>query len=1046
MDIEQERFTGKQINGIYHINRRLGKGGMGEAYLATFLIHRNSLVVVKFLLDDVIGQLGQKALQDFRKEADTHAELTHPNIVQFYGHGEYKDRNRSFPYIVMEYAEEGSVAHEVKRRGGLLPEEQSIDFVLQTGDALEYTHSQRVLHRDLKPHNLLLKKEYRSGLYVVKLSDFGITATAHRLHTAAVDITKLEGIGTPEYMPAEQFERNPRIPSDIYSLGVIAFELLSGSKPFTRATPIEYYFAHKQIPPPTLEETRRSKGYQMTKTVGAMEEIVATALQKEPSKRYQTAGDFTEAIKVAQGKVKAEEAKHRRDMDMEAVKQVLLKKQVWGEFVKWELVEKGRELLADKEYQAALSLFYRAASFDPQNTDPWVGINIGTVLNKLEDYWNAVSVFDQTIQIEPNNPIAWNNKGISLINLKQYEEALGALDQAIRLYYTFPIDYFLKGKTLKQLGGGEVHRLLRLTMLLDPIDAHAWNNKGYALNALGRHEEALTAYDEAIRLNPEYREAYYNKGVALEQVGRYEEALLAYKKAQELDPQDTPVKINIERLEERELTVKEIKLLDKPEENRLIEYPDHPEEIFPKLINKNALDIVNRRRMFIGESREIFESITIIPFSYLDPALQIVVQHLVTEQYAQEENKRKYPDINKFTQVVATALQLSFGGFPELAKKGGFTEEITDFDAYFAEQMQKRPDISKSDFAFFILLEDGSVFTTERYYWREARGISYKLRINKLEYNYFKQMNIISQLKVGEQLILNFSPFRKDDSPLNNKIKKIYIGESDHVPNFLVQRYKRPGIGTSTAIGIYFDELLIQADEEKRRADEIKEMSANLLSVATYPITKNAGLRLVYLEKAIRLNPANISAYAGKAETLYEIGRYDEAIAVYDKLIEFDGQNQIKNVFYYIRKGMALGKLGRDEEALAVYDKAIEIEANKVYPEDMNLCYLYKGIALNRLGRDEEALALYDKAMQDSYSGDTFLLPSFKSYTLYKLGRDEEAITIYDDLVAAHSEYELEYYSSKRNNNLESLKKYQEAVKSGDLRTAKSALQELFKK
>ncbi len=1060
MTANQERFTGKQINGVYQIDWLLGKGGMGEAYLATFLIHKNTRVVVKFLLDDVRGQMDQKALVGFKKEADTHARLTHPNIVQFYGNGEYKEGNRIFPYIVMEYAEEGSVAHEVRRRGGLLPEEQSIDFVIQTGDALGYAHSQKVLHCDLKPHNLLLKKEYRSGLYVVKLSDFGITAPAHRLLTAAVDITKQEGFGTPHYMPAEQFEGSPRIPSDIYSLGVISFELLSGSKPFICATPSEYYIAHKFTQPPTLEETRRRQGYPMTSVVGAIEEIVATALQKEPSKRYQNAGDFTEAIKVAQGKVKAEEAKHRRDMDMEAVKQVLLKKQVWGELVKWELVEQGRELLVDKEYKAALSLFYTAIRFDPQKSDPWVNINIGAVLNKLERYWNAVEAIDQAIQLDPNNPIAWNNKGYSLNKLEHYEEALVTLDQAIKLYHTYPIDYFLKGKTLKQLGEDKVHRLLRLTMLLDPVDAHAWNNKGYALNALGRYEEALRAYDEAIRLNPEYKEAYYNKGATLEQIGRYEEALQAYKKAVELNPQDTNVRITIERLEAE--IVEEIKLIDEGEENRLSEYPDYPESIYPKHRDKLREDVPIKRRLFIKESREIFDSIAILTFSDLAPALQIVVQQLATEQYAQEENKLKYPDINKFTQLVATTLQLSYGGFPELAQKGGFTKEITDFDAYFAEQMQKRPHIHKNDFDFFILLEDGSILIQERHTQNEwdidgivSGGVYCKLRINKLDYNNFAQMNIISQLKVGEQLILNFPPFSRKDSPVNNRIKKMYIGKRGYNRNFRVQRYKRPDIETFTAVGIYFDELLIQADEEKSRADEVKEMSVNLLSVAHYPITKNAGLRLVYLEKAIRLNPTNMSAYVGKAETLYEIGRYDEAIAIYDKLIEFEIQTQFENIYYYIHKGMALGKLGRDEEALAIYDKVIEIETHKVYSEDKYLGYLYKGIALNRLGRDEEALAVYDEmiANYEQLSKYTSFVRTFKGYTLYKLRRYKEAITIYDDAVAAHSEDEYYIYRGSRgikpvnlrNNYLESLKKYEEAVKGGDLRTAKSALQELFK-
>jgi tetratricopeptide (TPR) repeat protein len=176
-----------------------------------------------------------------------------------------------------------------------------------------------------------------------------------------------------------------------------------------------YYTAHQQHPVPSFEKTLQNK---MTHLLGAVEEVVVTALQKEPAQRYQSAGDFTEAIKVVQSKAKAEDEKHKRDMDMQAVKQVLLKEQAR------KLSEEGGTLYAQQKYEAALALFNQACSLDPNYTYAWN--NKGAALKRLGRYEEALVAYDRAIQLDPNYASAWFRKGDVLERLGRHEEALEA--------------------------------------------------------------------------------------------------------------------------------------------------------------------------------------------------------------------------------------------------------------------------------------------------------------------------------------------------------------------------------------------------------------------------------------------------------------------------------------------------------------------------------------------------------------------------------------------------------------------------------------------
>ena len=302
MPKEQGQFSGQKV-AEYQIGDRIGKGGMGEVYLASYF-HQHEQIVVKFLLEDGSKLLTNKDIALFEKEAQVHSTLVHPNIVTFHRFGVHEHNQKRSPYIAMEYAPEGSLQDEINKRG-MLSTDDAVDVMQQLSDAVQYAHDKGVVHRDIKPHNLLIVRERRSGNKVLLLSDFGITATAHTIHTDPKDISGMqEGIGTPAYMPAEQFQRKAIIPSDIYTEGIVLFQLVTNELPFRREGYEEYFVAHLMEPVPDINAVRRSKGLALSEPVDAIAEVVGKALQKNPKDRYQSAGAFKQDLEEKYTKAK----------------------------------------------------------------------------------------------------------------------------------------------------------------------------------------------------------------------------------------------------------------------------------------------------------------------------------------------------------------------------------------------------------------------------------------------------------------------------------------------------------------------------------------------------------------------------------------------------------------------------------------------------------------------------------------------------------------------------------------------------------------------
>ena len=225
---------GQKIADRYQIIKTIGEGGMANVYLANdTILDRN--VAVKVLRGDLADD--EKFVRRFQREAISASSLSHPNIVEMYDVGE-DDGNY---YIVMEYVDGKTLKSLVKRRGALtLPE--VIDIMLQLTSAISCAHDSYIIHRDIKPQNVLILEDGR-----VKITDFGI-AMALNSH----ELTQTNSImGSVHYLPPEQANGSgSTIKSDIYSLGILMYELITGKIPFKGDNAVEIAIKHmkEQIP------------------------------------------------------------------------------------------------------------------------------------------------------------------------------------------------------------------------------------------------------------------------------------------------------------------------------------------------------------------------------------------------------------------------------------------------------------------------------------------------------------------------------------------------------------------------------------------------------------------------------------------------------------------------------------------------------------------------------------------------------------------------------------------------------------------------------
>jgi beta-lactam-binding protein with PASTA domain/predicted Ser/Thr protein kinase len=273
-----DHLIDRVFDGRYKIVRKLGSGGMADVYLAEDQ-ELGRRLAIKILNDRHAHD--DQFVERFRREAKNAAGLSHPNIVSIYDRGEFDGTY----YIAMEYLE-GRTLKELIVRNGPTPVPIAIDYTRQILSAVAFAHRNGVVHRDIKPHNIVVGRDGR-----LKVTDFGIARSGASQMTEAGSI-----IGTAQYLSPEQAKgAHVDQRSDLYSVGIVLYEMLTGEVPFTGDTPVEIAMKHLSTvpsPPSDLNE----------KVPHDLDAIVLRALAKEPEQRYQSSEEMdADLARVARG-------------------------------------------------------------------------------------------------------------------------------------------------------------------------------------------------------------------------------------------------------------------------------------------------------------------------------------------------------------------------------------------------------------------------------------------------------------------------------------------------------------------------------------------------------------------------------------------------------------------------------------------------------------------------------------------------------------------------------------------------------------------------
>lgn len=498
---------GQTIGGHYKIIDLLGQGGFGTTFIAQNQhLPGNQQCVVKQLKPQATDPLTlQIARRLFETEAKVLHQLgNHDQIPQLFA---YFEENQEF-YLVQELIEGNDLSKELIL-GQKLSEDWVISLLRDILEILDFVHQQNVIHRDINPRNLIRRKQDNK----LVLIDFGAVKQVSTQVIKGGRTNLTIAIGTPGYLPSEQANGYPKASSDIYAVGMIGIQALTGILPH-----------ELPINPDTGEISWQDKA----SVTPEFAQVLDTMVRYDFRQRYQSAASALQALNDLQAVPKSTVAlaaastlKPARSKPIHfrpKLSQILISIGVLGfgiaatilifNIVKsnnaTELYSRGETLLELKRYDDALTAYDRAVELRPEYAEAWRGK--GATLLALKQYEEARNAYDKAIQIQPDYWEAWLGRGNSLDSLQQYKEAINSFDTA------------LKSK---------------------PDSLEAWNNRGNVQIKLQQYSEAIASFDKAVQIKPDYSPAWYRRGWALHNLRQYEEAVKSYDKAVEYKP-DSP--------------------------------------------------------------------------------------------------------------------------------------------------------------------------------------------------------------------------------------------------------------------------------------------------------------------------------------------------------------------------------------------------------------------------------------------------------------------------------------------------------------------------
>ena len=558
----QQTNPDEPLGGRYKVIRGLGEGGFGQTFLAEDIHLPGRPICVIKQLKPQFSDPG--ALQTARRLFETEAKVLyqlgeHDQIPRLLAH--FED-NQEF-YLAQEFIEGESLA-AVLNPGKPWPEGRVIALLQDILQVLTFVHQQNVIHRDIKPANLICRRDGKMALI-----DFGAVKQVRTqvVNTATGQTNLTVSIGTQGYMPNEQLEGKPRFSSDVYAVGMIGVQGLTGVRP-----------THLKKDPRTSESDWRSYAPQ---TSSELAKVLDTMVRYYFHDRYPSAAEALQALQnlpinskpplnltgpteVAVKHSPVPATTHKPIPSRPNNAAPLTPNITWLGLGGLAMIG-GLALLAkpylsrqqgsqptvvDQPSDTRLSDI-RSSDTDPKPTavsSPSITssseaelltvlLNQADALRQAKQPEAALTLYDQAIVRAPDSAVAYWGRCYSLNKLERFDEAIAACDQALTLDPNNSKALSSKGYALNQQHRhSEALELFNRAINLQLTNAEAWSNRGAALLRLNRLAEAVDAFDQAIKLQPNQAEAWSNRGAALWGLHRFDEAIASIDKANELKP------------------------------------------------------------------------------------------------------------------------------------------------------------------------------------------------------------------------------------------------------------------------------------------------------------------------------------------------------------------------------------------------------------------------------------------------------------------------------------------------------------------------------
>lgn len=503
----------------YEIIRPLGQGGFAAVFEAQDRVLDRRVAIKQLLLDKATDE---KAVKRFLQEARIAAALEHPNVVSIYA---MRAEDKQF-YIIMEYLSGGSL-RDLLNREGKLPVEQAVYLATGICEGLAKFHAKGIVHRDIKAENILLTADSRP-----KVADFGI---AHVPEAAGgLGLTQVGFqpstllYSSPEQVRGELVDAR----SDVYQIGELLYYMLAGrhyidigaleAQAVTaggtnqfRSQAKLYELLERAI----CEEMPAGLG-QLWREVGALAEVVETALLKNKGDRFKDAAEFAATLKTL--------SINTTPVTTEAGELVIQDSRAYN--------KRGLAYVSTRNYEQAMVDFNKAIALDADYAEAYNNRSTAHLL--MDNFGQAVVDCTQALKLAPDFVAAYVNRGIALTGLREYEQALADYNKALELapqnvyaYYNRANTYLWMDKYKEAIGD------YNQTIALKPEFVAAYVNRGLVHGELKHFQEALADYTRAIEFNPDYVYAYYNRANLHRELNNHQQAIDDYSKVVELNPE-----------------------------------------------------------------------------------------------------------------------------------------------------------------------------------------------------------------------------------------------------------------------------------------------------------------------------------------------------------------------------------------------------------------------------------------------------------------------------------------------------------------------------